>query len=147
MMIMATIPITTTPPTAPPAIAPTFKLLDAAVRVWVLMESEPPDTVGAGAGVVGDDSTDTAVPPLVVAAAVEAVVLGTVAACVLGLLTASVVLVPAVVCAATFRGKPAEPQYPSHADTASGTSATSPQAEETQALMKELAESAMLELQ
>lgn len=137
-MITATIPIATTPPTAPPAMAPTLDCVDVVelVEVEVLWES------AFGEDVNEEPPTEPwpdSNPPGVVAVTVGAMVFGTVTNRVVGLVMVPEVIVSTVVCAMLFTGKPAELQYPPQAAAALGTSATSLQATETQLLTKVLA--------
>lgn len=132
-MIIATIPIATTPPTTPPAMAPT---LDCVGVVELLWESEFAEDVAEEPS--GEPWPD-ANPPDTVAVTVGAIVFGTVTTRVVAWVMLPVVMVSTVVCAMLVMGKPAEPQYPSQAETALGTSSTSLQDAETQLLTKELA--------
>lgn len=111
-MIMAAIAITTSPPTTPPAIAPTFDCVEAVELAGVEApgELEPADAVEEPGELEPADAVDAAATVLagegplpfdVVAAAMGAVVVGTVAGTVVGVVAAPE---STVVCAILFTG-------------------------------------------
>jgi hypothetical protein len=115
-MMMTTIPTTANPPTTPPAIAPTFNFAGLAEL----------DEVGAlwEFGPVVSPLKDCWVPAGAVSVAVGDTVVRTVTGTTVVMVPEAIV-VSKVVCAMLFIGKPAELQYPFHAETALGTSITS----------------------